>query len=72
MMNIQNLGPKESVGVKLNEGICAALCLKPWFGSNWCFCNIAKSGYLKATVQKQNHKRSRPKLTSEASVCKYS
>ena len=42
MMNIRNLGPKESVGVKLKEGICTALCLKPWFESNWYFCNITK------------------------------
>ena len=53
MMNMQNLDPKESVGVKLKEGICTALCLKPWFESNWYFCNITKSGYLKGLFRKK-------------------
>ena len=34
---------KESVGVKFKEGICAELCLKLWFKSDWHFCNITKS-----------------------------
>ena len=43
MMNVQNLGSKESLQVKFNDGICAELCLKLWFESNWYFCNIAES-----------------------------
>ena len=31
MMDRQNLGSKESVGVKLKDGICAELRLKLWF-----------------------------------------
>ena len=43
MMNVQNRGSKESLQVKFNDGICAELCLKLWFESNWYFCNIAVS-----------------------------
>ena len=43
MMNVQNLGSKESLQVKFNDGIWAELCLKLWFESNWYFCNIAES-----------------------------
>ena len=46
MMNIQNLGSKEKVGVKFKEGGCAELCLKLWFEGNWYFCNITKSGWF--------------------------
>ena len=42
MMNIRNLGSNESVGVQFKEGICAQLCLKSWFGSDWYFCNFTK------------------------------
>ena len=44
MMNIQNLGSKESLGVKFKDGICAKLCLKLWFESDWYFYNITESG----------------------------
>ena len=37
MMNIQNLGSKESLRVKFKDGICAKLCLKLWFESDWHF-----------------------------------
>ena len=46
MMNIRNLGWKENVEVKFKVGICAKLCLKLWFKSDWYFCNITKSGWL--------------------------
>ena len=46
MMNIRNVGSKENVGVKLKEGICAELCLKLWFESDWYFCNITKSEWF--------------------------
>ena len=34
MMNKQNLGSKENVGVKVKEDICADLFLKLWFESD--------------------------------------
>ena len=46
MKNIRNLGWKENVEVKFKVGICAKLCLKLWFKSDWYFCNITKSGWL--------------------------
>ena len=39
-MNMRNLGSKESLGVKLKDGICFQLCLKLWFERGWYFCNI--------------------------------
>ena len=45
MMNIQNLGSKEKVAVKVKDSICAELCLKLWFESNWYFCDFTESGY---------------------------
>ena len=44
MMNIRNLGSKESLGVKIKGGIYVELCLKHWFESDWYFCNITESG----------------------------
>ena len=70
MMNIQNLNPKESIGVKFKEGICAKLCLKLWFESDWYFCNIFKSGGLKVNAQKESSKQSLPKLASEIAICR--
>ena len=46
MMKIQNLGSKEKLGVKFEDGKCAALCLKLWFERNWYFCNITESGWF--------------------------
>ena len=37
MINGQNLGSKESVGVRFKEGICAELCLKLWSENDWHF-----------------------------------
>ena len=37
MINRQNLGSKESVGVRFKEGICAELCLKLWSENDWHF-----------------------------------
>ena len=45
-MNIQNLGSKESVGVKYIDGIYAQFFLKVWFESNWYFCNITESRWF--------------------------
>ena len=45
MMNIQDQDSKESLGVKVKDGICVESCLKLWFESDWCFCNIKESGY---------------------------
>ena len=46
MMNIQNLGSKESIGFKFKDSICAKLCLKLWFESDWYFCNVTESGWF--------------------------
>ena len=35
MMNIQNLGSKENLGVKFKDGIYTELCLKLWFEHDW-------------------------------------
>ena len=46
MMNMPNLGLKESVGVKYKDDICAKLCLKLWFESDWYIRNITESGWF--------------------------
>ena len=46
MMNMGNLGSKESVGVIFKEDICVELCLNHWFESDWYFCNIAQSRWF--------------------------
>ena len=46
MMNIQNVGSKESLGVKFKDSIFAELCLKHWFENGWYFCNITESGWF--------------------------
>ena len=43
MMNKQNLGSKESLGVKFKDSICTELCLKLWFEIEWYFYNITES-----------------------------
>ena len=46
MMNIWNLGSKQSVGVKSKEGICSKSYLKLWFESNWYFSEITESWWF--------------------------
>ena len=46
MMNVQNLGSQESVGVKYINTICTKLCLKLWFESDWHICNITESRWF--------------------------
>ena len=46
MMNIRNLGSKESLEMKFKDSIYAELCLKLWFESDWYFCNIAESRWV--------------------------
>ena len=46
MMDIQNLGSKESLDVKLKGVICSELYLKLWFESDCYLCNIADSGWF--------------------------
>ena len=48
MMNIRNLGPKESLGVKFKDGICTELYLKLWY-----FCNITESGWFSKQLFKK-------------------
>ena len=54
MMNMQNQGSKENLGVKFKEGICAKLCLKLWFESGWFFVILPSQDGLKATAQKKS------------------
>ena len=51
MMNIQNLSSKVNLALKFKNGICAELCLKVWFESDWhiniymyIYSNITDSG----------------------------
>ena len=55
MMNIQNLGLTESVGYKFNDSVCAELCLKLWFESDWHFYNITESKQLSRNKVLNNH-----------------
>ena len=64
MMNTQNLGSKESVGVNYKDDICAELWLKLWFEGDWHFCNITESGW--STVQKKSSKQLLSKVSSGA------
>ena len=45
MMNLRNLGSKESLGVEFKCAIFAELCLKLWFESDWYF-DITESGWF--------------------------
>ena len=49
MMNLWNLGSKESVGITYKDGISTELWLKLWFEKDWYLV-------LKATAQKQSSK----------------
>ena len=64
MMNIRNLGSKESVAINYKDGICAKLCVKLWFESRWCFCNITELG----SFSKQLFKNKVPNNHFEKSV----
>ena len=52
MINTRNLGSKGSVRVKCKDCICAELCLKLWFESDWYFRNIIESGRFKSNCPK--------------------
>ena len=43
---MRNLRSKGSVEVKCKDDICAELCLKLCFESDWYFCNITKSRWF--------------------------
>ena len=66
MMNIQNLGSKESVAVKFKEGICSELCLMLWFE-----ILLSQDGF-ESDSPEERPKPSLPKVTSEAAVCRCS
>ena len=68
MMNIQNLRSKESIGVKFKVGICAELCLRLWFESNWNLCHYYVRIVLKATLHKESPKHLLPKVSSETVI----
>ena len=44
MVNIQTLGLKEKLGVKIKDDIPAKLCLKLSFERDWYFSNNTESG----------------------------
>ena len=46
MINIQNLGLQESVGVKYIDDIRAKFCLKLWFEGDWYFCYSTESQWF--------------------------
>ena len=51
MMNIENLGSKESVRVKCIGGMYIEFCLKLWFESDWYFGNIIGSDDFKCNTE---------------------
>ena len=46
MTNIQNLGSKESLGLKFKDDKCAELSLKLWSERDSYFCNATESRRL--------------------------
>ena len=46
MMNMQNLDSKVNVGVKFKDDICAKLCIRLWFESDWYIGNITQSRWF--------------------------
>ena len=71
MMNIRNLGSKESVGVNFKESICAKFCRKLWFESD-CFCFVillSQDGFERDSPEK-GPEQSLPKVTPEAAICR--
>ena len=45
---------RKRVGVRFKDGICAELCLKLWFESNWYFCNITESEWFWKRLSRNN------------------
>ena len=64
MINIQNLGSKESVRIKYKDDVCTESCLQLWVESDW---HLIQDGF-KETVQKQSSKQSFRKFSLEATV----
>ena len=46
MLNLQNLGSQENVGIKYIDGLCNKFGLKLWFENDWYFCNSIKSRWF--------------------------
>ena len=46
MTNIQNLGLRESIGVKYIDDICAKFCFKLWFEGDCYFCFSTESRWF--------------------------
>ena len=67
-MNKRNTGSKESVGVKYKNGICAELCLKLWFESDWYFWNITDSGWFWKRLSRNKVPNNHFVKSSEAAV----
>ena len=50
---MRNIVSKESLEVKYKDSICAELCLKLWFESDWYFCNITESGCFRKPLSRK-------------------
>ena len=76
-ISIWNLRPKESVGVKFKQDICAKLRLKLWFVSDWYFYNITKSWWFwkrrmsKRKVRNNHFRSSRTKMFFKIDVLRF-
>ena len=63
MMNIRNLGSKETLELKFKDDTSAKLCLKLWFESDYFLQYYWVRMILEATVQKQRFKQPLPKVS---------
>ena len=50
-MNIQNLGPKEILGVKFKDVTCAELCLQLWIESEVLFLLLLRQDGFESNYQ---------------------
>ena len=41
---------KRKIEVKSKDDICAKLCLKLWFESEWYFCNVTESEWFRTII----------------------
>ena len=55
MMNIRNLGSKESLGAKFKEGIYTELCLQLWFERDCFFVKLlSQDGFESDSPEKKS------------------
>ena len=72
MMNIRNLGSKESARVKSKAGICAKLCLRSGLKATGIFVILLSQDGFESDSPEKSPKQSLPKVTSDAAVCRCS